>query len=143
MCPYVHCRLITITMTYVQPLSISVPNPNPRVSPIPYHTITLDTLQSQSRIHTFQLLYIVWSYRVNIILLLHVLNVIWIDQDVVHELLKSCWSIGQTKRHYCSFKWFISSLESHLLFITFHNPHQVVYMLKVDLCVNMYLSRRV
>ena len=55
-----------------------------------------------------------------------------VGEDVIHEVLKSCWCISQTEGHNTPFKSAIVGVEGGFPFITFTDLNKVVGMLQVD-----------
>ena len=60
-----------------------------------------------------------------------------IGENIVYKLLKSCRSISKTKRYNCLFKGSIVSMESCFLFIVFYNIHQIIYVMEVNLSIDV------
>ena len=56
-----------------------------------------------------------------------------VTEVVVHEMLKGCWRICKTKRHYLILIEAISSAEGRFPFITFLDAKQVVGASQVNL----------
>ena len=61
-------------------------------------------------------------------------------KDVVHEVLKSCWGVGEAKWHDSPFKRFIVRAESGFPFVSFSNTNEVVSMSEVEGCVDSSFS---
>jgi len=59
-------------------------------------------------------------------------NIKEVAKNVVHELLKGSWRIGESKRHYTPFKGAIVSLECGFPFVTFADSDKMVGMLEVN-----------
>ena len=64
-----------------------------------------------------------------------------IRENVIHESLEGCRSIGKTKRHYRPFKWFITYPKGSLPFITIGDANQMVSMAKIYLWVDLSFAR--
>ena len=54
-------------------------------------------------------------------------------QDFINIALEHDQCIGQSKKHYLVLKMALAALESHLLFITFPDPHSIVGVGKIEL----------
>ena len=63
-------------------------------------------------------------------------NVNHVGKDVVHKMLESSWSVGETERHNQPFKRPITSLECSLPFVSVSNADKIIGMPKVDFGVN-------
>ena len=63
----------------------------------------------------------------------HDIDIQKIRENIVHEMLESCRSIGKTKGHYRPFKWSIMCSKDSLPFITVSNVNQMVSMAKIYL----------
>ena len=64
-----------------------------------------------------------------------------IGENIVHELLKDCGSIGETKGHYRPFKWSIACPKDSLPFITISDANQMVSIVKIYLWINLSFAR--
>src|SRR5882724_11897872 len=63
-----------------------------------------------------------------------------IHEDVIHKLLKSCWSISKPFRHYKPFEGTIMGLEGSLPFISGCNLNKMVCMPEVNFGVDSCFS---
>ena len=63
-----------------------------------------------------------------------------VREDVIHEVLKSCWCISQTEGHNTPFKSAIVGVEGGFPFITFMDSNEVVGVLQVDFGIHGSLS---
>ena len=52
-----------------------------------------------------------------------------VGEDVVHEVLKSCWCISQTERHNTPFEGAVAGVEGGFPFVTFTDLNEVVGVL--------------
>jgi len=59
-------------------------------------------------------------------------NIEEVAKNVVHELLKSGWRIGESERHYTPFKRAIASSECSFPFVAFMDSDKMVGMLEVN-----------
>ena len=62
-----------------------------------------------------------------------------IQEDVVHEALKSSRSIGKCERHDIPFKRSVASAEGGFPFIALVDPDKVVSVLQIDLGIDLSL----
>src|SRR5882724_4453483 len=61
-------------------------------------------------------------------------------EDVIHELLKSCWSISKPFRHYQPLEGTITGLEGSFPLVSGCNPNKMVSMPEVDFGVDLCFS---
>ena len=71
------------------------------------------------------------------------INIQHVAEDVIHEVLKGCRSIGKSKWNDQPLKGAIASVESGFPFFAFCYVDQVVGMAEVDFCENLGFSRSV
>ena len=70
----------------------------------------------------------------------HDRNVKHVGEDVIHEMLKRCWSIGKSEGHNSPFIRTISGAKGGFPFIVFGDLDQMVSVPEVDLCIDSGLS---
>jgi len=59
-------------------------------------------------------------------------NIKEVAKNVIHELLKGGWRIGESERHYTPFKGAIVSLECSFPFVTFTDSDKMVGVSEVN-----------
>ena len=67
-------------------------------------------------------------------------NIEQVAKNIIHEALESGGCIGESERHYMSFKGAIASLESHLPFVTLSDSDQMVGMPEVNFQIDFGLA---
>ena len=53
-------------------------------------------------------------------------------EDVVHEALKCCWRVGESKGHHVPLKGSVSGSEGSFPFVTFMDLNEMVGMLEIN-----------
>ena len=79
----------------------------------------------------------------NIVQVYDDVDVQYVSEYVIHEVLEYCWCIGESKRHHIVFKLAISCAECSFPFVSRRDANEVVRMSKVDLGIDSSLTRRV
>ena len=59
-----------------------------------------------------------------------------VRKDVIHEALKSCRCISQTKGHNTPFEGAVLGAKGGFPFVTFSDLDEVIHMLQVDFCIH-------
>src|SRR3979490_840139 len=70
-------------------------------------------------------------------------NVEEVREDVVHEALKCCGGVGESKGHHAPLKGSVSGSEGSFPFVTFADSNEVVGMLEINFGEYPSLSRTV
>ena len=64
-----------------------------------------------------------------------------VRENIIHESLEGCGSIGKAEEHYKLFKWSIACPKGSLPFITIGDVNQMVNMMKIYLWVDLSFAR--